>query len=116
LPPPCSPSASLPLIVQAFRVAVSGRYVSQVYFWRSAPRGVDLAAFVSGNPFHPIFGATVSRLYAAAGLNRIEQVGWLGIGRSSCLMIGRGRWLDRKRPAAGCSCSAYFLVWALDRS
>ena len=39
---------SLPLIAQAFRLALSGRYVSQTYFWRSAPRGVDALAPLAG--------------------------------------------------------------------
>ena len=69
----------LPLIAQAFRLAFSGRYVSQTYFWRSAPRGVDALAPLVGNPFHPLYGGAVSVLYANLGLDRIEAVGWLGI-------------------------------------
>jgi hypothetical protein len=69
----------LPLIAQAFRLALSGRYVSQTYFWRSAPRGVDALAPLVGNPFHPMYGGAVSALYANLGLDRIEAVGWLGI-------------------------------------
>ena len=70
---------SLPLIAQAFRLALSGRYVSQTYFWRSAPRGVDALAPVAGNPFHPLYGQAVSSLYANLGLDRIEAVGWVGV-------------------------------------
>ena len=54
---------SLPLIAQAFRLALSGRYVSQTYFWRSAPRGVDALAPLAGNPFHPLYGRHVSAFY-----------------------------------------------------
>src|SRR5581483_5432951 len=54
---------ALPLIIQAFRLAVAGRYVTQTYFWRSAPRGIDVATLVAGNPFHWLLGAAVSRLY-----------------------------------------------------
>lgn len=104
---------SMPLIVQAFRLGVSGRYVSQVYFWRSAPRGVDVISFVMGNPFHPMVGDIVSRLYAAAGLNRIEQVGWLGVVPLVVLLTGRGKWLDRDEARRWKTVLAVFIVWAL---
>jgi hypothetical protein len=84
----------LPLIIQAFRVFVSGRYVTQTYFWRSAPRGIDTLAPLMGNPFHPIMGGLASHLYDMHGLNRIEAVGWLGIVPVVVLAIGRGTWLD----------------------
>jgi len=84
----------LPLIIQAFRVFVSGRYVTQTYFWRSAPRGIDTLAPLMGNPFHPIVGGLASHLYDMHGLNRIEAVGWLGIVPVVVLAIGRGAWLD----------------------
>ena len=38
----------LPLVAQAFKVVLSGRYVTQTYFWRSAPRGVDAIAPLTG--------------------------------------------------------------------
>jgi hypothetical protein len=104
---------SLPLIVQAFRLAVSGRYVSQVYFWRSAPRGVDLSSFFTFNPFHPIVGGLVSRLYAAFGLNRIEQVGWLGVVPIGVLLFARGTWLDEAEARRWKVVLGAFLIWAL---
>jgi hypothetical protein len=84
----------LPLIIQAFRVFVSGRYVTQTYFWRSAPRGIDTLAPLMGNPFHPLAGGLASHLYDMHGLNRIEAVGWLGIVPVLVLAVGRGTWLD----------------------
>jgi hypothetical protein len=104
---------ALPLIVQAFRLAVSGRYVSQVYFWRSAPRGVDVTSFLTGNPFHPIAGGMVSRLYAAFGLNRIEQVAWLGVVPIVVLLTGRGQWLDRHEARRWTIVCGVFVIWAL---
>ena len=104
---------SLPLIVQAFRLAVSGRYVSQVYFWRSAPRGVDVTSLVTGNPFHPIVGGLVSRLYTAFTLNRIEQVGWLGVVPIGVLLFARGTWLDEAEARRWKIVLAVFLTWAL---
>ena len=84
----------LPLIVQAFLIIVSGRYVTQTYFWRSAPRGVDLLSPAMGNPFHPIVGGLASHLYEMHGLNRIEAVGWLGIVPLVVLLSTKGKWLD----------------------
>lgn len=84
----------LPLIIQAFRVFVSGRYVTQTYFWKSAPRGVDALAPLMGNPFHPMMGGLATHLYDMHGLNRIEAVGWLGIVPVVVLAIGRGTWLE----------------------
>jgi len=105
--------ASLPLIVQAFRVALAGRYVSQTYFWRSAPRGIDLTSLITGNPFNPIVGAAVSRLYVAFGLNRIEQVGWVGVVPLFVLLTNRGLWLDGNEARRWKFVLACFLVWSL---
>jgi hypothetical protein len=105
--------AAFPLIVQAFRLAVSGRYVSQVYFWRSAPRGIDVTSLVTGNPFHPIVGGMVSRLYTAFGLNRIEQVAWLGVVPIAVLLFARGTWLDPAEARRWKIVLAVFLTWAL---
>ena len=102
----------LPLIAQAFRVMSSGRYVSQEYFWRSAPRGVDLLAPVLGNPFHPVFGAAASRAYAALGLDRIEAVGWLGIVPIVVLAAGRGRWSHSEEARRWRLVLIVFAVWA----
>jgi hypothetical protein len=104
---------ALPLIVQAFRLAVSGRYVSQVYFWRSAPRGIDLSSLVTGNPFHPVFGSMVSWLYSSFGLNRVEQVAWLGVVPIGVLLFARGKWLDPAEARRWKIVLAVFLVWAL---
>lgn len=62
----------LPLIVQAFRVAVSDGYVSQVNLGGRA-RDIEVLAPVIGNPFHPL--------------------GWIGIVPIMVLLTGRGKWL-----------------------
>ena len=68
---------SLPLIAQAFRLALSGRYVSQTYFWRSAPRGVDALAPLAGNPFHPLYGAARERVLRTVSAS-IASKRWAG--------------------------------------
>ena len=104
---------SLPLIAQAFRLALSGRYVSQTYFWRSAPRGIDALAPLAGNPFHPLYGNAVSTFYEHLGLDRIEAVGWLGIVPMVVLLIGRGTWSDTEEARRWKVVLTVFAIWAL---
>jgi hypothetical protein len=104
---------AMPLVVQAVRLAISGRYVSQRYFWRSAPRGIDLTSLVMGNPFHPLLGAPIIRAYAAFGLNRIEQVAWIGFVPVLVLLLRRGQWWDPREARRWTIVLGIFLVWAL---
>jgi hypothetical protein len=103
----------LPLIVEAFRLASSGGYVSQVYFWRSAPRGIDGLSPVLGNPFHPVFGGIVANVYANLNLDRIEAVGWTGIVPIAILLTGKGNWFDREEARRWKLVLIVFAVWAL---
>ena len=103
----------VPLIMQAFRLVASGRYVTQTYFWRSAPRGVDVAAPVIGNPFHPWYGEAASAVYATRGLDRIEAVGWLGLVPVVVLLMARGRWSDADEARRWKAVGGVFAVWAL---
>ena len=103
----------LPLIIQAVRLAMSGRYVSQTYFWRSAPRGVDAIAPIIGNPFHPLYGGATSGLYQQLGLDRIEAVGWIGIIPVVVLLMGRGKWSDSEEARRWKVVLGVFALWAL---
>jgi hypothetical protein len=103
----------LPLIAQAFRLALSGRYVSQTYFWRSAPRGIDAIAPLAGNPFHPLYGRAVSTFYADLGLDRIEAVGWIGIVPLVVLLMNRGVWFDGEEACRWKVVLVVFAIWAL---
>jgi hypothetical protein len=104
---------SLPLVVQAFRLVASGRYVTQTYFWRSAPRGVDVLAPLAGHPFHPLYGTASSRLYEALGLNRVEAVGWIGIVPLLVLVRGRGKWMHVEEARRWKVVLIVFALWAL---
>jgi hypothetical protein len=104
---------TLPLIAQAFRLALSGRYVSQTYFWRSAPRGVDALAPLMGNPFHPLYGRAVSTFYEGLGLDRIEAVGWLGIVPVVVLLMRRGTWFEEEEARRWKVVLIVFSIWAL---
>jgi hypothetical protein len=103
----------LPLIAQAFRIFVTGRYVTQTYFWRSAPRGVDVLTPLMGNPFHPLLGGLASHLYDMHGLNRIEAVGWLGTIPIVVLLTARGVWLDSDEARRWKCVAMVFGVFAL---
>jgi hypothetical protein len=103
----------LPLIVQAFRLALSGRYVTQTYFWRSAPRGVDALAPLMGHPFHPGYGGVVTWLYQALRLDRIEAIGWIGVVPLVILLMSRGKWLDAEEARRWKIVLIVFVVWAL---
>src|SRR6185436_20183481 len=43
-----------PVVWHGARVLVSGEYVTQTYYWRSAPVGIDLLTLLIGNPFHGV--------------------------------------------------------------
>src|SRR5262249_55197843 len=68
-----------PIVVEAARVVSSGDYVSQRYFWRSAPRGIDLLTLVTGNPLNAAYGANVRSLFDRRHINLMEQTAWIGI-------------------------------------
>ena len=104
---------SVPLISQAFRLVASGRYVTQQYFWRSAPAGIDLASMVAGNPFHPLLGGVASLVYRAFDIDGVERVAWLGVVPLVVLFSWRGRWLDADEARRWKFVLAVFIIWAL---
>ncbi len=71
--------ALLPLLIAAARLFAQGDYVSQTYFWRSAPPGIDIASLVLGNPLHPLYGSLIRSAYGTFGIDRMESVTWLGL-------------------------------------
>jgi hypothetical protein len=71
--------AAAPLVWNGIGLFLRGEYVTPQYFWRSAPKGIDLATLVLGNPFHAVWGDRVQRVYRTLGIDVIESTGWLGI-------------------------------------
>jgi hypothetical protein len=85
-----------PLAVRATVLVRSGGYVTPEYRWRSAPAGIDLMSLFAGNPYSLAYGHLVRPLYERAGVNLVEQVGWLGPGLVGLCVAGL--W---KRPRGG---------------
>jgi hypothetical protein len=69
----------IPLFFHATRIWVEGRYVSQTYFWRSAPAGIDLATLALGSPYHALWGESVRRICDALHIDAIERCGWMPV-------------------------------------
>jgi hypothetical protein len=71
--------AAAPLVWNGVGLLLRGEYVTQRIFWRSAPKGIDLATLVLGNPFHPVWGDWVQRVYRELSIDLMESTGWLGV-------------------------------------
>jgi hypothetical protein len=69
----------LPLASAAAHLLAEGDYVAPEHRWRSAPGGVDLVAFATGNPLHPIYGDATTRLFNRLGIGLIDQSAWIGL-------------------------------------
>ena len=101
-----------PLLIAAFNVWRSGDYSSQVYVWRSAPPGIDLASLMLGNQLHPWTGAWTASALQHFGINSVEGAGWLGVLPMALLVVA---WRKRRDPdiRAALWIGGIFLVWAL---
>jgi hypothetical protein len=70
----------LPLIVSGIHLWLRGDYVSQPYFWRSAPSGVDVGTLLLGSPRSLIWRGVPVAAYGRLGINEIEQTAWFSPG------------------------------------
>jgi len=116
-----------PLLARAVTLAQSGDYVSPAIMWRSGASGIDVGTMLTGNPFHPVFGAAVRRLYAKCSIDSSESVAWLGLAPTLLAMYSGILVLSRpsrrmayltgpvRRDAARlwCCVFAVALLWAL---
>jgi hypothetical protein len=106
-------AVALPILISAAGVILRGEYVTQRYFWRNAPKGVDAATLILGNPFHGVWGATVRASYDWLQIDPIESSAWLGI---APLILAvwtiRRYWADRTVRWWTAIGGAFF-VWAL---
>jgi hypothetical protein len=104
---------SAPLLRNALHLIVSGQYITQQYYWRNAPIGIDVITLLLGDPFHALWGSAVRHVYAQLGIDLIESGAWLGIAPVLFAVLAvRRRWADpvvRQWFILG----SIFLVWAL---
>jgi hypothetical protein len=106
-------AAAAPLASSAFELIRRGEYVTQQHFWRSSPKGVDLATLVLGNPFHPVWGDAVQRVYGRVGIELIESTAWLGVAPLAlAAWVVRRHWRS-KLVRQWVFIGAVFFVWAL---
>jgi hypothetical protein len=68
-----------PLVWAGAELVYRGEYVTYPYSWPNAPKGIDLASFILGNPMNGIWGAGVRHVYQRVGIDVIESSGWLGM-------------------------------------
>ena len=102
-----------PLIWHGVQLMASGDYVSQRYFWRTAPPGVDVSTLFLGNPLHPLWGPAVLGLYERFQLNQTESLAWLGVVPVCLAFLA----IRRERSSAAVrlwiTLAAVFGIWAL---
>jgi hypothetical protein len=101
-----------PVLEAAFAVWRAGQYVSQIYFWRSAPAGMDPGALVLGNPFNAFWGQPIMRLYEALGIFAFDGPAWLGVA-PIVLLATRTSWSRLKPSRLWLLVIGVFFVWAL---
>ena len=102
-----------PVVWHGGRVLINGDYVTQKYFWRSAPVGIDLVTLLLGNPFHGLWGEGVRDLYQLMNIDVIESGAWLGIVPLGLAVYAvQRKWTD---PAVKqwAVVGVVFFVWAL---
>jgi len=102
-----------PVITHAVSLITSGDYVTQTYFWRSAPSGIDLATIEIGPPFHGVVGEYVRSLYVRLGIDAIESSGWMGIIPIMLATVALTRFRQTPAVRQWAAIGLIFFIWAL---
>jgi hypothetical protein len=106
-------AVAFPIVWNGTAMILRGDYVSQRYFWRSAPKGIDAATLLLGHPFHGWWGRQVQDVYRTFGIDPIEATGWTGIAPLALAVWGvRGRW-SAAAVRTWTLVGAVFFLWAL---
>jgi len=105
-------ATALPIILNAVSLVARGEYVTQTVFWRSAPKGVDIATLVLGNPFHGFWGGPIRALYRSLGLDAIESAAWLGVAPAALALWTISR-IRRAEVTRWTALGMVFFIWAL---
>jgi hypothetical protein len=90
-------AAAAPILWEIGLLMWRGLYVSPPYFWKSSPKGIDLATLLMGNPLNGIWGQFITRLYRRFGIDIVESTGWLGV-VPAALAIWLAGWTWSSRP------------------
>jgi hypothetical protein len=101
-----------PLIVSGFQLWRSGDYVSQQYFWKSAPRGIDLATVLLGNPNGLLWQGLTPQAYARFNIDPIEQVAWFGPGVLILCAVALRGWRREEAVRHWAIVALLFVTWA----
>lgn len=88
-----------PVIFGLGQRAVDGRLVSPPVFWRSSPPGVDLLAFVTPNPNHPLVRLVAGDWQAKAPTIFIEYLASVSL--VTVAIVAFAVWRGGFRPRAG---------------
>jgi len=104
---------ALPILISAAGVFLRGEYVTQRYFWRNAPKGVDAATLILGNPFHGVWGATVRASYDWLQIDPIESSAWLGVAPLILAVWAIRRYWTDRTVRWWTAIAAVFFVWSL---
>ena len=104
---------ALPILISAAGVILRGEYVTQRYFWRNAPKGVDAATLILGNPFHGVWGATVRASYDWLQIDPIESSAWLGVAPLILAVWAIRRYWTDRTVRWWTAIAAAFFVWSL---
>jgi hypothetical protein len=102
-----------PLWRAAFELTRAGDYESQVYFWRSAPPGADLAALILGNPLGAVTGRWTSALFDRLAIDPVESATWIGVAPVFLLIIAIRQLRSRDELRPYFWILAIFFTWSL---
>jgi hypothetical protein len=102
-----------PVLWHGAALMFRGEYVTQEYFWRSAPRGIDVGTLLLGHPFHGAWGGGVRALYERFGIDPIESVAWFGAGPVVLTVLALRRFGSAPELRYWAMVGAVFFLWAL---
>jgi len=88
-----------PVLYGTMERIVDGRFVSPKIFWRSSPRGVDLLAFITPNPNHPVMRLLFGDAQATAPTQFVEYTASFSL--VAVIVVGAAMWLAKFRPKVG---------------
>jgi len=88
-----------PVLYGTVERIVDGRFVSPKIFWRSSPRGVDLLAFITPNPNHPVMRLLFGDQQATAPTQFVEYTASFSL--VAILVVAAAIWLAKYRPKTG---------------